>query len=136
MSALAGLWAFLSSRTPLAVAGPFAKAIAATAAAAVIVIGIGAGLWWMRHDARMDERAAWEAKLRIARLQALERLQSRQRASEAVGQARAREAAQEQERARARIAELEWLLATRPPQPAGGRRTVCYPKEIARKLNQ
>jgi len=126
MGALISAW--LGQR----LAGPAAQAIAVAAAATVAIGAVLLGLWWLREDARGDARAAcnaaWEQRLASARTQAAALRQARQRRSEEIAAARARELAAERDRALERAAQVERELAARP-------RTLCYPRSILRRLD-
>lgn len=124
-----GAWALVKGRTVQAVAGPFAKAIAAGIAAFVLVLGIGCGIWWLRSDARYDERAQCVREYQEAEMIALRNLQKRVTASEKIA-AEYRELIDAGNlAAKTRIGELEAELARTP-------RNVAYPANIAKRLSQ
>jgi len=106
-------------------AGVTAQAIA-VAVAVALVIG---GIWWLRHDARMDERASWEARLTTAKLQAVLKARERERQSQAI-------ATQEAGVWQAMLAASEAASAEAEAKLASRARVVCYPKEIVRALNK
>ncbi len=54
----AAKWGLGLDRARAAASGPFAKAIAATAAAFVVMVAIALGLVWLRFDARRDAKVA------------------------------------------------------------------------------
>ncbi|KAB2937408.1 hypothetical protein [Hyphomicrobium sp.] len=103
--------------------------IAVIGAVALGILASLGGVTWLRRDAAADAISAYQREIANARLQQVAIRQARQRQSEAVSAARAAELAEELDRAAARIADLERQLRERP-------RTVCYPKEVARRLNQ
>lgn len=108
-----------------ALSGVLAQAIAVC----VMVLALFIGIWWIRHDARMDERRAWEARMATARAAQLV-IRNRQRAkSEEIAQKNASEWAQELVLSAASRRDLEDQLARRV-------RTVCYPKDIIKALNK
>jgi hypothetical protein len=99
-------------------------------ALALIVALIGGGLMWLRHDARMDERAAWTGRVASARLQAMTAAKVRQDRSEAIGAEAARKREGELADSEAARTRAETLLAKLKG------RVVCWPKEIVPDLNR
>jgi hypothetical protein len=127
LATIAGTWLWQR------LTGVGAQALAVSIAATAVVALVAGGLWWLRHDARMDERMArdahWESRLANQRFQALAAQQARQRRSEEIAGQQAQAYATEIEHARSRAVELEQQLAKRP-------RTLAYPKDIIPRLNQ
>lgn len=109
--------------------GITAQAIGIAVAVAVAVALVIGGIWWLRHDARMDERATWETRLAQAEAKAEADARERERASEALGKERADEWAAALAASDAARAEAEAKLATR-------KRVIAYPKEIVEALNR
>jgi hypothetical protein len=102
----------------------------AVGVALVVALIVGA-LWWLRHDARMDERAAWELRLANARVQAAATAALRERRSEAIAAARAAELAAALANATAARQDIAAELSKlRDGDP------VIYPKALARALNR
>ena len=104
---------------------------------AMVVVGLltaclasaGAGLWWLWDTAAHQERQACALAQATAKNEAEAAMQKRLRASEDAG-VRARNAlVAEIQQARERAEELEVALTQVP------KATVCYPKDIARRLN-
>lgn len=106
--------------------GVVVQAVAATALVATLI----GGLAWLRHDAVMSERAAWQVKIANARAQELLLRQRRERDAAAVGSRAEKDLLKELDASDSIINELEKKLASKPV------RTVCYPKEIVQELNR
>lgn len=104
---------------------------------AMVVVGLltaclasaGAGLWWFWETAQTQERQTCALAQATAKNAAEDKLRQRLKASEDAG-IRARNAlVTEIQQARERAEELEVALAKMP------KATICYPKDIARRLN-
>ncbi len=110
-----------------------AQAFAAAAAVGLALSLLIGGLWWLRDDARKDERTAcdahWEGRLANARIQQFAIGQARQRRSEEIAGQQAQTRAAEFERAGQRLADLERELAKRP-------RNGAYHKDLLPLLNR
>lgn len=122
------LWARLRARI-----GGLGDVAAPLAGLTIVAISIGFGAW-MIHDRREALRAEGEARCaaQIAEvtIEQLRAEQERRQRAELAANA-AREEAQAVETAfSAKVADLERELIERPP------RGLCYPADIARKLNQ
>jgi hypothetical protein len=115
------------------VTGIGAQAFAIAAAVALALALLIGGLWWLRDDARRDERTAcdahWEGRLANARAQQFAIGQARQRRSEEIAGQHAQRQAAEMQKAAARLAELERALAKRP-------RNGAYHKDLLPLLNR
>lgn len=105
---------------------------------AMVVVGLltaclasaGAGLWWLWDTAQTQERQACALAQANAKNAAEAELRTRLKASEDAG-IRARNAlVRELQAARERQEDLEIELAKAP------KGAICYPKEVARKLNR
>ena len=118
-------FAFLKARALAALTGIAAQAIAG----AVVVALVVGGVWWLRHDARMDERALWETRMAHARIAEQAKAASRQRASEDIAAKRRAELELERDQAQAVAADLQSKLSTRG-------RVIVYPKDIVKALNK
>lgn len=104
--------------------------IAAQALAATIVVAlIGGGLWWLRHDARNDERATCQADMSNAQIADLTQTVARQKESEALAVTRQAELELERDAARILADDLQGKLGP-------GKRRIVYPKEIVKALNR
>jgi hypothetical protein len=110
--------------------GVTAKALGAALAVAVAVCLVVGGLWWLRHDARRDERTGWAVRLSHARLQDVTKAAARQRAAEAIGRARNEEYVTALVTSEAARVELEQKLAALKANP------VCWPKGLVGDLNR
>lgn len=97
--------------------------------AAVVMVTIAAGIHSIKSDARSAERAQCTAEWALAKTKADGEVAERIRASEAAADKNRRELLTEIDKQRQRMKELDDALATKPA-------TVCYPKDIARRLNQ
>lgn len=117
--------AWLKARIGAALTGVTAQAVAI----ALVVLAAVGGLWWLRHDARMDERHAWQLKMADARVAHQHVLLARERKSAAIAAAASQAWAQELAAAQAATTELQAKLESRT-------RTVCYPKDIVKALNR
>lgn len=114
---------------PAFLTGIGARAIALAVAATIGATLLGGGIWWMRHDARMDERRAWETKM--ARAKAAEAATAAENARKASEVAAAERAALESELALAHEA-----VESIGKQLAGAPRTIAYPRAIIPELNR
>jgi hypothetical protein len=99
-------------------------------AIAILAAAVIGSLWWLRHDARMDERAIWSGRLTAARLQQAVELRARERQAEAIAARKADEWAQQLSAAQSAQAEIEATLAAMKRNP------VCWPKDLVRSLNK
>jgi hypothetical protein len=103
------------------------------AQAIYIVAGISAlvlGLFWLRHDARLDERKTWELRMANARIAAGIETRRREREADAIGRRAEKDLTTELDALEAINAKLEAKLAAIPI------RTVCYPRDIIKELNR
>lgn len=101
--------------------------------AVAVVLGVAiffGAIFWLRHDARMDERAQWQLRMANARIQQAALRQKRERESLAIGMRAEKNLLEELDASSAIISELEGKLAARPA------RVVCYPKDVVRALNR
>jgi hypothetical protein len=104
--------------------------VAAQAIAVIVaVVLVAGGLWWLRADARDDERALCDAENLVAENTALRAMQKRVTAAEKIAAEYRALIAAGNMAARTRIGELEATLARKP-------RNVCYSAEVARRLAQ
>jgi hypothetical protein len=109
-------------------------ALTGVAAQALMVVAIVAtlalGLWWLRHDARMDERASCTADMNNAEIADLRQSLGKLRESEALA-LKEREAWErslmESEGARQSLMEALQVRKVR---------VIVYPKAIVRALNK
>ncbi len=106
--------------------GVAAQAVYIVAGVCVLVLG----LFWLRHDARLDERHVWELRMANARIAAGIETRRREREADAIGRRAEKDLTNELDALEAINAKLEAKLAAIPV------RTVCYPKEIVRELNR
>ena len=97
--------------------------------AAVVMVTIAAGIHSIKSDARSAERAQCTAEWATAKTKADDEFAARIRASEAIASQRRRELLDELSEQRIRMDELDIALASRPA-------SICYPKDIARRLNK
>jgi hypothetical protein len=105
--------------------GVTAKAIGVTIAVALVM----GSLWWLRHDARMDERVNCVSAQDQARVADLEKALAAARASEAIARAAADKAERDfNEAAAARQVLMEAMT--------GRARVIVYPKDIVKALNR
>ena len=110
--------------------------VVAQAALLVSVIGaLALGLAWLRHDARMEERASWEVKMANARAQELLLRQRREKQSYAIGARAEKDLLQELDPSDSIINGLEKKLAERAACSATGR-VICYPANVTKELNK
>ena len=120
------IWlAFLKSRIIGALTGIAAQAMVG----AVVVALVVGGVWWLRHDARTDERALMNLEMANARADDSAKALARQRASEEIAAKRHAELELERDQATAVAAELHTKLSTRG-------RVIVYPKDIVKALNK
>lgn len=120
---------FFAARIAPAVTGIGAKAIAIAVAATIGIIALALGVWAIRHDARMDERRVWEAKM--ARIEAAEAIRAGKVAQEAAALAAAERAALESE-----LALAHETLARITDHLTARSRVIAYPKAIIQELNR
>lgn len=111
-------------------AGVTAQALAVAVMAAVVIGCLVGGLWWLRHDARRDERVAGQVATANARVQAMAAAAVRQRKSEAIAAQRAGDLAMALELERAALEHVEAELTALQDDP------IVYPKALARALNR
>ena len=105
--------------------------IAAQALAVVAVVcAVIGGLAWLRHDAVLQERAVAAVNMERARTAQLLILRRRERDALAVGARAEKDLVRELDALGALNNDLELKLAARPS------RVVCYPKDVAKVLNQ
>ena len=109
------------------------------AQAIAIVIGVAVvigGLAWLRHDAVIQERNRAAVAMEKARTAQLLVLRRKEKDAAAVG-ARAEQYLLRENEALSTInANLEKQLADRPSQCNAAGKVICYPKAVARTLNQ
>lgn len=104
--------------------------VAAQAIAAAVVVGLITGaVVWLRHDARMDERAHWEKRMASARFADQMKAIGRERIRQEVALKNAEEAAKAQAQAESDKQEVSVKLSAR-------KRVIVYPKEIVEALNK
>ncbi len=109
------------------------------AQAIYIVIGIAVvigGLAWLRHDAVLQERAAAAVRMEKARTAQLLILRRKEKDAAEVGARAEQYLLRELDAYRTINGNLEKQLADRPSQCNSTGRVVCYPKNVARTLNQ
>lgn len=104
-----------------------AGVIAASLAIGIMSL-IGAAVW-LRHEGATAERAKCTAEWATAKIEADKEFAARARASEERSARYRRELIEELENQRIRTEELEIALLAQP-------KTICYPKDIARRLNK
>lgn len=111
--------------------GVAAQAVYIVAGIAVVVLG----LFWLRHDARLDERRAWDLRMANARIANGIATRKRERDSYELGNKAERALGEELDLA---AAENEKLLKRIREIPAScnGVRPVCYPAAIIKELNR
>ena len=114
----------LSARAIAWVTGIGAQAIA-VAVAVALVIG---GIWWLRYDARMDERRAWETRMANARVADQIKAMFRERKRQDAARKAADEAARAAELAEAAAKEAEAGLPTK--------RLIVWPVDVVRAINK
>lgn len=88
------------------------------------------GLWWLRENAAEEARQACALAQERAKNTVEAQMRARVKAAEDAGVRHRNALVAEIQQARERAEELEVALAAMPKS------TVCYPKEIARKLNR
>lgn len=114
--------------------GWWAQRLSGVAAQAIyIVAGVAClvlGLFWLRHDAVLTERAKAAVQIEKARTAQLLVLRRRERDALAVGRRAEKNLTEELDVLEQINAKLEAKLAKQPI------RTVCYPKEIVGDLNR
>jgi len=106
--------------------GVAAQAIYIVAGACVLVLG----LFWLRHDARLDERKTWELRMAEAEQLQLLEVRKREREAEAIGRRAEKDLLNELDALTTINDKLEAKLRAIPV------RTVCYPKDIIKELNR
>lgn len=111
-------------------AGVTAQAAALAVGAAVVVSVVVGGLTWLRHDARMDERAGWETRVAEAKAAAEAEARKRVDASEQVAAAEAAKWLVDFKTAEAARMELETRLAALKERP------VCFTADMVGVLNR
>lgn len=107
--------------------------IVALAVAGIIsacVVSAAGGLWWLRDNAKEEERQACALAQANAKNDAEAEIRKRVRAAEEAGIRNRNALVAEIQAARERAEQLEVALATVP------KTTICYPKDIARRLNR
>jgi hypothetical protein len=106
--------------------GIAAQAIYAVVAIAVVI----GGLFWIRHDARLDERNSWQLRMANARIQQLALRQKRERDAMAIGSRAEKNLVEELDVLTAQNAKLEAELLKKPVRP------VVWPREMVKELNR
>lgn len=106
--------------------GVAVQAIAIVASIAVLVLG----LFWLRHDAVLQERAKAAVQMERARTAQLLTLRRKERDAQAVGSRAEKALLEELDVLTGENAKLEAKLLKSPV------RTVCYPKHIIGDLNR
>jgi uncharacterized protein HemX len=117
--------------------GITAQAVGVVLLLAVLVLGVVGGGWWLRHDARLDERKAWELAAAVERNKQLVLSRIREREAGAIGRRAEKDLLRELDASAAVIEERERQLAARPPPKCEpGKRVICYPRDIVKSLNR
>lgn len=104
-------------------------ALAIVALISAGVMSAAGGLWWLRDNAKAEERQACALAQATAKNDAEAELRKRVRAAEEAAVRNRNALVAEIQAARERAEELEVALATVP------KTQICYPKDIARRLN-
>ncbi len=105
-------------------------ALAIVGVISAVLVSAAGGLWWLRENAAEEARQACALAQERAKNKAEEQLRARVKAAEDAGVRHRNALVAEIQQARERAEELEVALANVPKS------SVCYPKEIARKLNR
>lgn len=117
--------ALLGPRIAGWVTGIAAQAIAVAVACALIV----GGLWWLRHDARMDERNAWKKAMSDAKAAGEAAARKRETAA-------AKVALDELQKRTTELADSETARREAEARLAQRQRVIAYPKDIIPSLNK
>lgn len=115
------------------------KLTGVAAQAIAIVIGVAVvigGLAWLRHDAVLSERNRAAVAMEKARTAQLLILRRKEKDASEVGARAEQYLLRELDAYRTINGNLEKQLAERPIQCNAQGRVVCYPKAVARTLNQ
>lgn len=104
-------------------------ALAIVALLSTCVLSAAGGLWWLRDNAKAEERQACALAQATAKNDAEAELRKRVRAAEEAGVRNRNALVAEIQAARERAEELEVALTKVP------KTQICYPKDIARRLN-
>lgn len=115
----------IMARITAALSGVLAQAIGA----AVVVSLISGGIWWLRHDARMDERQAWKKAMSDAKAAGEATARKRETAAAKV----ALDALQQRT---AELADSETARREAEAKLAQRQRVIAYPKDIIPSLNK
>ena len=104
-------------------------ALAVVGIISAALVSAAGGLWWLRDNAKEEERQACALAQATAKNDAEAELRKRVRAAEEAGVRNRNALVAEIQAARERAEELEVALAKVPTAQ------ICYPKDIARRLN-
>ena len=126
------LFAWLGSR----LSGIVAQATGIVLVAVFVFGGLGLGFWWLREDARNDERNKLQTAMANARIQQLLLRQRAEHQAMAIGSRAEKDLLQELDVSDKINNELEKKLADTKAKcdPIG--RPVCYPKNVVGELNK
>lgn len=105
-------------------------ALAIVALLSTCVLSACSGLWWLRDNAKAEERQACALAQVTAQNDAEAKMRARAKAAENAGIVARNALVAEIQAARERAEQLEIALAGTP------KTTICYPKDIARRLNR
>lgn len=105
-------------------------ALAVVGIISAALVSAAGGLWWLRDNAKEEERQACALAQANAKNDAEAALRKRVKAAEDAGIIARNALVAEIQAARERAEQLEIALASTP------KTTVCYPKEVARRLNR
>lgn len=119
----AGWWTQKATSVPI-------MALAIVAVLSTGLLSACGGLWWLRDNAKAEERQACALAQANAKNDAEAALRKRVKAAEDAGIIARNALVAEIQAARERAEQLEIALASTP------KTTVCYPKEVARRLNR
>ena len=118
----------------------WSQRLAGITAQALLIVGcvlaLALGLAWLRHDARMAERQALETRMANARVQQLLLRQRREREAGAIGARAEKDLLRELDASEAINEKLKNQLTERSTQCTPEGRVICYPANVARKLNR
>jgi hypothetical protein len=114
--------------------GIAAQAVAIVTVAVIIFVGLGLGFWWLREDARQEERAKMATQMANARVQQLLLRQRAEKQATAIGARAEKDLLQELDVSEGIINGLEKKLADHQCNPQG--RVICFPRKVAQELNK
>lgn len=101
--------------------------------AVAVVLGVAllvGGLFWLRHDARLDERNSWQLRMANARIQQLALRQKRERDAMAIGSRAEKNLVEEIDVLTLQNSKLEAELLKKPVRP------VVWPRVMVKELNR